>query len=300
MKIDPYRNKERYIEWKERAAKGIRNLNKINSDTIFRYVTDMELGLNVSVINKKGSRSYIRLTSIIQRMVFLANRFEKLYNISDITKITEKEVHSYFSGMRNGTILQDNGKPYMSTGDFVKNFKAFWHWHQKIKRKEGIDVPDITIDLDTSREKPKWVYLTEEQVKKICENAKYEYKVLIMFLFDTGIRAPTELLNVRVSDFINDFSELIIRDEASKTFGRRIKLMLCSDMIKGYVNNNKLSGNDYLFKIVPNTANKYLKRLSKKLFGEGKSSYSFSISNLFHQRIIFHKIDKVFIIFFLH
>ncbi len=271
MKIDPYRNKERYIEWKERAAKGIRNLNKINSDTIFRYVTDMELGLNVSVINKKGSRSYIRLTSIIQRMVFLANRFEKLYNISDITKITEKEVHSYFSGMRNGTILQDNGKPYMSTGDFVKNFKAFWHWHQKIKRKEGIDVPDITIDLDTSREKPKWVYLTEEQVKKICENAKYEYKVLIMFLFDTGIRAPTELLNVRVSDFINDFSELIIRDEASKTFGRRIKLMLCSDMIKGYVNNNKLSGNDYLFKIVPNTANKYLKRLSKKLFGEGKS-----------------------------
>ena len=52
----------------------------------------------------------------------------------------------------------------------------------KINKKKGIEIKDITSDLDTKQEKPDWVYLTEEEVKKLCENAKYEYKVLIMFL----------------------------------------------------------------------------------------------------------------------
>ena len=45
-----------------------------------------------------------------------------------------------------------------------------------------------------------------------------------MFLFDTWIRSPTELVNVRVSDLYNDFKELQIREETAKTFGRRIKV----------------------------------------------------------------------------
>ena len=51
----------------------------------------------------------------------------------------------------------------------------------------------------------------------------------MMFLFDSGIRSPTELMNVKVSDLFNDFKELNIREEISKTFGRRIKLMICSE-----------------------------------------------------------------------
>lgn len=231
----------------------------------------MELGLNVASSSKKGSRSYNRLNSLVIRIVQLARKFEESYNISDITKITEREIHTLFSGMRDGVIKRLDGKTYKAPADYVKSFKAFWHWHQKVSRKEGLEVRDITVDLDTTKEKPKWVYLDEEQVKKLTENARYDYKVLIMFLFDSGLRAPTELMNIKVSDFLNNFSELVVRDEISKTFGRRIKLMLCSSMIKEYVAEKKLSKEDYLFTMNQFTVNKYLKRLAKRLFGDGVS-----------------------------
>jgi integrase len=125
--------------------------------------------------------------------------------------------------------------------------------------------------LDTKQEKPRWVYLTEEQVRKLWDNAKFEYKVLMMFLFDTGIRAPTELINVKVSDLFNDFKELNIREETSKTFGRRIKLMLCSEIIKDYVKSKGLNPEDYLFKITPSMTNQYLKRLAQRVLGDEKS-----------------------------
>lgn len=134
------------------------------------------------------------------------------------------------------------------------------------------------MDLDTSGEKPKWVYLTEEQVRKLCDNAKYEYKVLMMFLFDTGIRSPTELLNVKVSDVYNDCKELHIREEISKTFGRKIKLMLCCGLLKEYIRN--LGQNEYLFKLCPAVTNRYLKRLAKKVLGDAKSQAGQSYSEL--------------------
>ena len=132
-------------------------------------------------------------------------------------------------------------------------------------------MPDITIDLDTTGDKPKWVYLTEEEVRKLTEKAKFNYKVLIWFLFDTGIRAPTELMNIRIADFHNDFKELNIRQEVSKTFGRRIKLMLCSDIVRAYVKEKGLTFNDYLFPICPPVVNRYLKRLAKRVLGDAES-----------------------------
>jgi integrase len=92
-----------------------------------------------------------------------------------------------------------------------------------------------------------------------------------MFLFDTGIRAPTELINVRVGDLFNNYTELQIREEISKTFGRRIKLMICSDLIRDYVKENNLKPEDQLFAINPTVVNRYLKNLAVKVLGEGVS-----------------------------
>jgi len=79
------------------------------------------------------------------------------------------------------------------------------------------------------------------------------------------------LMNIRVSDFYNNFRELNIRDEISKTFGRRIKLLLCSEMIKGYVLNKGLKLEDYLFTKDPKVMNHYLKRLAKRILGDDTS-----------------------------
>ncbi len=271
MKIDPYKHKEGFLAWKAKTNGNIPSMSEEDSRIVWDYLLDMEQGLNVSSGSKKGSRSYIRLSSLKNRIIFLVRQFENRYGLKKITDVSERMLHEFFTGTRNGTITRLDGKAYKSSADYVKVFKAFWHWHQKSSKKKGIEFADITLDLDTHREKPRWVYLTEEQVKKLVDNATYDYKVLIMFLYDSGIRAPTELINVRVSDFYNDFRELNIRDEISKTFGRRIKLMLCQSYIKDYIINKGLKSEDTLFSKNSAVMNRYLKRLAKKILGEEAS-----------------------------
>ena len=271
MKIDPYNHEGRYRAWQEQVKNGIEGISEVNSKLILQYVSDMEHGLNVSIKSVKGGRSFIRLNTLREKMLFFARRFKIECGLDDFTKITEEQVILFFSKMRRGEIKRNDGKTYMSVQYYVKSFKAFWHWWQTINRKKGIKISDITIDLDSRGDKPKWVYLTEEQIKKLCDNAKHHYKVLFMFMFDTGIRSPTELVNIRVSDLYNDNKEMMIRDEVSKTFGRRIKLMLCSEILTDYIKQKELSSNDYIFPIKPSTVNRYLQRLSVKLFGNKES-----------------------------
>jgi integrase len=271
MKIDPYKHKEKYLKWKQLVNGNIINISEDNSKLILNYLFDMEKGLNIASGSRKGARSYIRLNNLKQRIIFITKLLEEKYELMNITNITERMLHEFFGNMRSGEIKRLDGKNYKSPTDYVRIFKAFWHWWQKTSKKDGINIEDITIDLDTSKDKPEWVYLEESQIKKLCENAIYDYKVLIMFLFDTGIRAPTELMNIKVSDFYNNFKELNIRDEISKTFGRRIKLMLCSDLIKDYVLNKKLGAEDYLFTKAHQIMNRYIKRLAIRILGDAKS-----------------------------
>ncbi len=109
----------------------------------------------------KKVQEVIRLNSLKLRMIFLAKGFEKRCEKS-LIEISEKELFQFFLDMRQGRITRKDGKIYLSTADYAKDFRAFWHWWQKVNRKESKDISDITIDLDVSKHKPKWVYLTEE------------------------------------------------------------------------------------------------------------------------------------------
>jgi len=271
MKKDPYNSKEAWNNWKARNPDGIKRISRINSELLMHYLNDMEKGFNTSLLSKKGGRSYIRLNSSRTKLIFLVKSFEERYKIDHIGKLGEEQLIEFFADMRSGAIRKMDGGIYKSIRDFTKTFKAYWHWYQKISKKGGIDIPDITVYLDSSGTKPDWVYLSEAQVKKLCDNATFDYKALIMFLFDSGIRAPTELVNVKVSDLYNNYKELNIREETSKTFGRRIKLMLCSDILKEYVLKNNLNCDNFLFDISPPVANQYLKNLGKRVLGDEMS-----------------------------
>ena len=192
MKRDPYKHKEIYLAWKEKVSQsGISEINKYNSKIILQYLEDMEHGINISISSPKGGRSYIRLNTLRQKLKFFAVKFKEVYGIDKLTEIDEDQVVKFFSGMKKGIIKRNDGKTFKSSGYYAKNFKAFWHWWIKINKKKGIEVTDITLDVDTSGDKPRWVYLTEEEVKLLCENAKYKYNFLISFLFYSGIRSPT-------------------------------------------------------------------------------------------------------------
>jgi integrase len=205
-------------------------------------------------------------------MISLAKQIEHHCHVN-LTNVTEEQIIRFFNAMRNGTIKRQDGKCYQSVVDFVKPFKAFWHWHIKVSKKSGVEIADITQDIDASNQKPRWVYLTQDQVMQLCENAKPEYKALILFLYDTGIRSPTELINVRVSDLYEDFKKLNIRQEIAKkgSFGRTINLMLCSETLKRYVKQKGIQGSDTLFPIYPVAVNQYLKRLALRVLGEKTS-----------------------------
>lgn len=77
MKIDPYNHEERYKRWTEKIkVEDILGISKENSDLIIQYVTDMEHGLNVSLKSVKGGRSYIRLNTIKEKMVFFSKKLK--------------------------------------------------------------------------------------------------------------------------------------------------------------------------------------------------------------------------------
>ena len=114
MKIDPYKHKERYLSWKEKVSNGIPKISKENSDMILQYLNDMEKGLNVASVSIKGSRSYIRLNTLRDKLVFFAKRFKEIYKIEKILDISEEQLIAFFSDMKKGEVAKIDGKPYLS------------------------------------------------------------------------------------------------------------------------------------------------------------------------------------------
>jgi len=289
MKREAVNHKARWEKWKAKAYEhGIDRISKANSDVILQYLRDMELGLNVSSTTKRGPRSPTTLNKLWGRMVYLAWEFEKRFSVS-VTDINEEQLLSFFSDLNEGHITTRKGKRFKSIDTLVKVFKAFWHWHQKRSRKNDQDISDITIDLHGFYKKPQWVYLAEDEIKQLCNSATFFYRMLIMFLYDSGIRSPSELINVKVSDLYESRHELHIKDEIVKkgSFGRRIKLMLSWELIQEHIRINQLSPDDYLFDIKPYTVNKYLKRLAVRVLGDkttlaGKKTSEISMYDFRH------------------
>ena len=83
MKVDVFKHKEKYLNWKRRIEKkDIEGISKENSDLIKRYIFDMEAGLNVANKSVKGARSHIRLNNLKQRLIFLTKGFEERSKIN--------------------------------------------------------------------------------------------------------------------------------------------------------------------------------------------------------------------------
>jgi hypothetical protein len=270
MKLDPYNSKLKYENWKEKGSI-IEGVSKVNEKIINKFLLDMEQGININTSNKKGSRSYIRLNAYRSKLKTLAGFFKK-----DFPTITKQDFHKLIKDMSEGKIKRQDGQTYKDITDYVKTFKAFWHWLQKTSKKR---LDDICEEIGTTKNKPQWVYLDMEQFKRLAENCKPYFKVLAYFMLDTGQRV-TEFKNCKVSSFTDDFKFYEVTDEVSKTFGRKIKLMMTSDLIRDYVKENKLKDDDFLFPVSPSETNQYYKRVSKRLFGDTKSKAGQKYSNL--------------------
>ncbi len=262
LKRDPYNHKERWGKWKEQNIGAIDGISKYNSELIMTFLSDMEIGKNVSPISRKGERSVVRLNNLRGKMVFFAKYFDK-----NLDQLTKDNIHKLFFDMRSGVLKRKDGKVYLAVGEYVKDFKAFWSW----LKRTGKTAEDIAIDLRRSDgRKPPWVYLTEEQFKTLANQANPDYRALLWLMYDTGMRV-TEGYSIRVSDFSNDFTQLNIRHEYAKTFGRIIKLKLCCTFIREFVKFHGLGANDFVFIKEPAAFNKYLRNLAKNILGTSET-----------------------------
>lgn len=265
---DIYNNEKKYKYWLEEVKEsGIEGISKKNSELIIAYVKDMELGKNVAKGSKRGARSFTRLNSLRIRLVFMTKLLEER-KINDLEKLDIHKISEFFNDMRTGKIKKIDGGVYKSVADYAKIFISFWHWLMRVRKKEGINLEEITDDLDTSRDENSFVYITKEDLDKLMPYFNPDEQVRILFMYDTIIRSPTELMNIKVSDFTSDFKELRIRDETSKTFGRQIKIMLCSDELNKYAERNKFKQDDFMFVFSAPVFNEKLKKVAKQLFGD--------------------------------
>lgn len=262
-KRDPYNHEGRWISWKTATQQGIPGISEYNAKLIQAYLWDMEVGKNVSPVARKGERSYCRLLALKSRLIFFARQCDRL----ELDKLSRDQLLKLFFDMRNGLLRRKDGGKYIGTGSYVKDFKAFWNW----LRRTGKVTEDITIDLRRSDgRKPAWVYLTEDEFKTLANQANSDYRALIWLMYDTGMRV-TEAYSIQVRDFSKDFTQLNIREESAKTFGRIIKLKLCSSFIREFVKFHNLGPHDFIFIKTPAAFNKYLRKLAKTLFGASDS-----------------------------
>jgi len=274
--IDPHNHKKTYLKWKE-AGSQIKGVTDDIRTTIIAYLNDMEIGANVSPSVKKGPRSYGRLRNQKTKLRTLFIIFQEELGIKKVIDLENKEIELLYLAkrMREGEIKSKyNNKPLKAIGTYFTSFKAFWNWFIRTNNKKGKTIKNILQDVDTRDDKPRFNYLTAEQVKKLTNSAQYEYKVLITFLFDTGIRAPKELMNVRAKHITwnekKKYCELEIIDESSKTFGRRIKLLKSGELVSEYIKNKQLKPDEPLFQKRHQSMNKYLRILGYKVLGIGK------------------------------
>src|SRR3989344_4286425 len=132
VKLDPYKNKELYYVWREKAERGEfdSELGQENIAILLKYLKDMEIGLNTGNSATKGSRSFIHLKSMKDRLIGVMRKIREQYRLERITDINEEQLHLLFCNMANGTLTKKDGQKYKAVWDYVKVFKAFWHWDQ--------------------------------------------------------------------------------------------------------------------------------------------------------------------------
>lgn len=251
MVIEPEDYQKRFEDWEAREDKQL----------VKDWINDKA---KENISKKRLIADASRLKTIFELMK------SKNMAISSLEKEPEKFreiLRGIFLGMIEGKIKKANKQPYGDISDYIKRYNNFVRW---IKEKNQ-QFPDITIRIKQKKEKPKFVYFTNEHLEQMIKIADEELRIIMLFLFDTGIRAPKELMNVMACDFENDCKQLKIREESSKTFGRTIKLMLCSSEMKKYLKDNDLEGEAPVFRINQANINNKLKKIGKQVLGNDRT-----------------------------
>lgn len=207
------------------------------------------------------------------RNIFI--RFQER-GFKDISKLKEKDVLSFFKEWR------DEGH----STDYATRLKVFWNWLMKERRRKGIILDDLFLDIKTTRSNESkfvWIKKEEGELDKLCEYLTEDEQVIVRFVMDSLIRSPTEILSLKVdniSKLNNGEVWLNIPEDISKTIGRKFNLVYTGDLILDYIKRRNLKPSDYLFNFSPTYMNRKLHKIAKQIWEEKKSEAGEYYKNL--------------------
>lgn len=299
MGFDLDRHQQIYENWKKGflSAKGTINQNYIEEDLtrpntrlFLQYITDMEAGINVSKTAKKGGRSPKTLNRLRSKVKGILKGLQE-EGVSDVSKLTPEQLISYFN----------KWKQKGHSNDYAVRFRSFWRWWMTKNRREGKLIPDICEDLDTSKNSDsQFVWLTKHEFDQFRKYFDKEKQVLLMFCWDTIIRSPGELSALKVEDVYQNVKGEVwinIRDEISKTFGRKFNLVYSGDLILDHIKGKE--PHEPLFVYSSPMFNKQMQKVAFQLWENKKSLageyyknitlYDLRHSGAIHYRQLFQK-----------
>lgn len=297
-------NEGSYHNWKEYSLKfGIDRISKKSSDWIMKYLFDLEEGKNLNRGARKGARSYTRLNSYRHKLT----QWSKLIEARGKKSLVDVDLDTLHSIMNSFT-----GKYAPATiSSFGREFKAFWNWYMRTRRLAGKESKDICQDLQTAPPKTRFVYITKEQLDKMLPYLDEEEQLLTLFLFDSIVRPPKELLNLKRKDIYKRSGEVWVNvpdDIAKNESGRTFNLLYSGDAIEKLIETNELKDDDYLFLSIKKYKTSYipkLKQIALQLFGDKishpkaqkkyseLSPYDLRHCGAIHLRILAHKNNSI-------
>jgi integrase len=290
MKLDVFNRQGSYENWKEDVIKnGIQGLSRTNSAFVLEYIFDMERGENVAIRSKKGKRSFSQLNKLRQKLIQTIKRLEKR-KIKDVTKTTSTEILTLFSDIESGKIKKEDGREYGDVSTDIKCFKSFWHWWMKINRKKNKIILDITEDLSSAQKGDhKFVYLAKEQLEEMLPYFEKKEQTILMFVFDSLIRCPTEIRSLKVKNIYEEDGEVWVNvpDEISKVRGRSFNLLFSGKAVLEFIKENNLKQDDFLFDFSSDYLNWKMQKVAKQIWDDKispKSGESYSKITLYDLR----------------
>lgn len=260
-------HKGTWDNWKEYVLlHGIEGVSKKSSEWIIKYLLDLEHGRNLGLGARKGARSHIRLNSYKHKLIQWSKIIEER-GFDSLIDVDLNTLHSIMIGFKDKYAEA-------SISSFGREFKAFWNWYMRINRMEGIDIKNISQDLQTAAPKTRFVYITKEQLDEIMPYLNEEEQLLTLYLFDSLTRPPKEVLNLRKKNLYKKEGEVWINipDNIAKNgYGRDFNLLYCGDQLWKVKEDEGISEEDFLFMSIKKYKEVYipkLKNISKKLFGD--------------------------------
>jgi len=285
MKKDVFNHKVFYKKWEDKlTSKYIEgDLTKENSVLFIKYIKHLSESKSVGYANRNRSK-------VKQILRALQNK-----GVHDITRATLKQVEDYFYEWKKAGHSED----------YAKRWNALWNWYKEQNRREGKVVLDLSINLKNFKQKDagesSFVWLTKDEFDKFRSYFDEDKQTILLFIFDSLIRYPTEILSLKVENIFEKNGEVWVEipKEISKTIGRKFNLVYAGESILKYIKKHEKKPEDYLFNFSPAMFNQEMQRVAKQLFDGKKSEggelfknitgYDLRHSGAIHFRQLFQK-----------